>query len=133
MSDKKLLFKYLSSISHTKEDYLLNPESEECLRFNKEYSPYLVTRFLSGSLDTLMVASITNQVKMSAKAHYIFLLYSVRRRKRYLKYPKQTSNPDTDIVARYYGVSDTAANQYIKLLSVAQLDEIKLSMSTGGL
>ena len=125
MSD---LFKeILPSILQTKEYALLTEQDE------KSYSSFMVNRALSFHRDTVLIANEMNKYpNLDNKLKYDFLLNIVRAQKRsYSKWHKKAQSSDLDAVKEYYGYSDAKAEEALKILTDAQIHEIKEQLFKG--
>ena len=119
---------WLNSINQTKKNLIDEDESLE-----KEYSPYIINRCLSGHLDCIMFVNEMNQYHfLPKKIQYDFLLNSLRTKKRYAPWLRKDEIKDLDCVKRYYGYSNEKAKQALKILTKDQLNFIKSKFETGG-
>lgn len=131
MAKDSLLFRYLGSINDSKVDYLLKENSEEAERFKTEYTPYVINTGLSLFPDTIMLANEMNVARVSKpERHFVFLLHSVRKRRRFSKnWPKNVKpSPEVAALAEYYEISHARAKEYLPLHSEEELKEIVESM-----
>ena len=119
---------WLKTINQTKKNLIDEDPSLE-----KEYSPYIINRCLSGHLDCVMFVNEMNMYHfLPKKIQYDFLLNSLRTKKRYAPWLRKDEIKDLDYVKRYYGYSNEKAKQALKLLSKEQLNFIKSKFETGG-
>jgi len=115
------VFSFIDSITYTKKDLL-----EEDIGLEKQYVPYIVNRHLSLFPDTIFHANNMNSHGiLSKKLQYDYLRLSIRKRKRYTKWPKKVENTDIDSIVEYYDCSKRKAKEYLGVLSDAQLNKIK--------
>ena len=120
-------FTYLNSINDTKFDL-----SEDSDQF-KSYTPFVVNRSLSYFYDTAQLANLMNvNHHLDSKSQYLFLLNTVRKRKRFSKWIKPDEEKNVDLVKEYYGYSSVKARQVLSLLTEDQLKAIKITLSKGG-
>ena len=118
---------YLNSINHQKNNLL---EEEDAI---KGYPPYIINRCLSGTIDTIMYANEMNIHHFLDKdTQYIFLLNSLRPKKRFSPWLKADKLKDLEIVKQYYGYSNEKAKTALGMLSKDQLDYIKSRLNVGG-
>lgn len=118
---------YLNSINHQKNN-LLNEEDAI-----KGYPPYIINRCLSGTIDTIMYANEMNIHHFLDKdTQYIFLLNSLRPKKRFSPWLKADKLKDLEIVKQYYGYSNEKAKTALGMLSKDQLEYIKSRLNVGG-
>ena len=105
-----------------------NPERAE-----KDYNGYFTNRSLSYHTDAIMYANemnihhfLPNQLQVD------YYLNSLRPRKRFAKWAKPAKSEDLNTVMEYYGVNHARAHGILKLLSAAQLAELKKRTEKGG-
>ena len=119
---------WLNSINTTKENLLDEDPSLE-----KEYSPYIINRCLSGHIDCIMfVNELNKNHSLPKKLQYDFLLNSLRKRKRFSPWLRKDQIKDLDLVKKYYGYSNEKAQQVLKILTKEQLSSIRERLETGG-
>ena len=119
---------WLNSINQTKKNLI-----DEDLSLEKEYSPYVINRCLSGHLDCIMFVNEMNKYHfLPKKIQYDFLLNSLRTKKRFAPWLRKDTIKDLDNVKRYYGYSDEKAKQALRILSKKQLNFIQSKFETGG-
>ena len=119
---------WLNSINQTKKNLIDEDPSLE-----KEYSPYVINRCLSGHLDCIMLVNEMNKYHfLPKKIQYDFLLNSLRTKKRFAPWLRKDTIKDLDNVKRYYGYSDEKAKQALRILSKKQLNFIQSKFETGG-
>ena len=119
---------WLNSINQTKKNLIDEDPSLE-----KDYSPYIINRCLSGHLDCVLFVNEMNQYHfLPKKIQYDFLLNSLRTKKRFAPWLRKDTIKDLDNVKRYYGYSDEKAKQALRILSKKQLNFIQSKFETGG-
>ena len=119
---------WLNSINQTKKNLIDEDPSME-----KEYSPYIINRCLSGHLDCVMFVNEMNRYHfLPKKIQYDFLLNSLRTKKRFAPWLRKDEIKDLELVKRYYGYSNEKAKQALKILTKDQLNFIKSTFETGG-
>jgi hypothetical protein len=119
---------WLNSINQTKKNLIDEDPSLE-----REYSPYVINRCLSGHLDCIMFVNEMNKYHfLPKKIQYDFLLNSLRTKKRFAPWLRKDTIKDLDNVKRYYGYSDEKAKQALRILSKKQLNFIQSKFETGG-
>ena len=119
---------WLNSINQTKKNLI-----DEDPYLEKEYSPYVINRCLSGNLDCIMFVNEMNKYHfLPKKIQYDFLLNSLRTKKRFAPWLRKDTIKDLDNVKRYYGYSDEKAKQALRILSKKQLNFIQSKFETGG-
>jgi hypothetical protein len=118
---------YLNSINHQKNNLL---DADNAI---KGYPPYIVNRCLSGTIDTIMYANEMNiNHFLDNDVQYIFLLNSLRPKKRFSPWLRADKLKDLEIVKQYYGYSNEKAKTALGMLSKDQLDYIKSRLNVGG-
>ncbi len=119
---------WLNSINQTKKNLI-----DEDPPLEREYSPYVINRCLSGHLDCIMFVNEMNKYHfLPKKIQYDFLLNSLRTKKRFAPWLRKDTIKDLDNVKRYYGYSDEKAKQALRILSKKQLNFIQSKFETGG-
>ena len=119
---------WLNSINFTKENLIADdPEAI------KKYPPYIVNRCLSGHLDTVLFANEMNKYSnLDKDLQYSFLLYTLRKRKRFSPWLKKEQVDDLDLVKKHYGYSNEKAKVAVSLLTKTQLETIRNQHDMGG-
>lgn len=121
----RLLFRYLDAIYFTKKNYLLDRTSEESQRFSKEYVPFIIGMFIAAHQDSVHIANQANiSPKMSSEKQFVYLLNSIRRRRRFSRWPKKESDIKVEAIAEYYDVSVKRAKEYLLLHTQKELEFI---------
>ena len=119
---------WLNSINHTKKNLIDEDPSIE-----KEYSPYIVNRCISGHLDAILFANEMNKYNLlPKKMQYDFFINILRTKKRFSPWIRKDKIKDLDYVKRYYGYSNEKALQVLKILTKQQLNFIKSKFEIGG-
>lgn len=126
MKPKAPLFQFLDSINYTKED--LFEELGE-----KNYSPFSINRFLSGTIDTVFYASEMNiRHHLPKEMQYEYLKNSVRKRKRYSQWFKKEEQENIDVIMEVYKYNYDKAKEVSTILSQEEIDVLKQKISKGG-
>ena len=119
---------WLNSINQTKKNLL-----DEDPTLEKEYTPYIVNKCLSGSIDCIMFVNELNvNNKLDKKLQYDFLINTVRTKKRFSPWIKKEKIKDLEYVKSYYGYSTEKAEQALRILSEEQINFIKQKLDVGG-
>ena len=119
---------WLNSINFTKENLIEDPE------MISSYPPYIINRCLSGHLDTVLFANEMNIYNSLDKdMQYTFLLYTLRKRKRFSPWLKKEQVEDLDLVKKHYGYSNEKAKVAVSLLTKTQIENIRNKHDMGGL
>ena len=121
-------FDFSNDISHNK-NYLITTEHTE-----KEYAPFVVNRALSLFPDTLFHVNEMNlHHHIDAKMQHDYLFYSIRKKKRFSKWPwKKVDISDLDLICQYYKYNRTKAKEVLLILTKDQLEDIRKKTIKGG-
>ena len=121
-------FDYLNAINQSKENLIVDDLSE------KEYVPFIVNKGLSYFSDTILYANEMNGLHLlDNKAQFLYLLNSIRPRKRFGKWHKNELTDDLKIISEYFGYSYAKAKQIQNLISSDQLNTMKEKLQKGGM
>lgn len=124
-------FDFIKAISETKENLLIGTDNDELAE--KEYEPFVVNRGLSFFPDTILHVNDMNMRASLAKApQFLFLLNSIRSRKRYSKWLKKEKLENAQIVSEYYGYNLAKSKEALKVLTEEQIKIMKTSLEKGG-
>ena len=119
---------WLNSINHTKQNLIDEDPSLE-----KEYSPYIINRCLSGHIDSVIFSNEVNKYpNLDKKLQYDFLLNSLRKKKRFSPWFRKDQIKNLEIVKQYYGYNNEKAKQVLNILTKEQLSFIRDRLETGG-
>jgi len=117
---------YLYSINQSKKD-IWDPDD------HKNYPPFVINRCLSGHLDCILHANEMNFAHhLDKKMQYDYYINTLRPRKRFSPWLKQSKLDDLEAVKTYYGYSNEKARQALQVLTTSQITEIKSLIDTGG-
>ena len=120
---------WLNSINFNKNNLI-----EEDPETISSYPPYIVNRCLSGHLDTVLFANEMNKYSnLDKDMQYSFLLYTLRKRKRFSPWLKKEQVDDLDLVKKHYGYSNEKAKVAVSLLTKTQIENIRNKHDMGGL
>ena len=121
-------FDFLNAINQSKENVMTDELSE------KEYVPFIVNRSLSYFPDTVLYANEVNCLSLlDKKPQFLYLLNSIRPRKRFSKWQKSELTEDLRIISEYFGYSYAKAKQVQNIISSDQLDTMKQKLQKGGM
>jgi len=99
-----------------------------------EYNAFMVNRAFSYFVDTIMYASDMN---LSSHADNLmqhdYLIYSIRKKKRFSKWSKPKKDADIEAIQEYFGYSRDKALSALTVLTDGQLKTIKKKLVKGGL
>lgn len=122
-------FDFLNAINTTKKDLIKEDPLSE-----KDYVPFMINRGLSFFPDTIFFANEMNKHASIPKDwQFAFYIHSVKPKKRFSKWHKKEQNSeDLKLVMQAYGYSATKAAEALQILTPEQINELKVSYSTGG-
>lgn len=128
MKEEKPFFWMLKNISYVKDSKPL-PEN-----YIKDYTPYIINRFLSSHPNCLFDAQEMNELPhLDKNVQYKFYLHSLRSENRFFKWEKREKIKDIEVVAEYYKCSDRVAEHYMKFLDETDIEKMKKFLDKGGL
>jgi hypothetical protein len=119
---------WLNTINQTKKNIIDEDPSIE-----REYTPYVINRCLSGYIDCILFVNELNiNNRLDKKLQYDFLINTVRTKKRFSPWMKKEKIKNLEYVKSYYGYSTEKAQQALRILSEEQIDFIKQKLDVGG-
>ena len=122
------LFEYVGALSYTKDLTVLDDPD-----FEKVYVPYIVNRALGQHEDSVLAAQMMNErPQLPAPAQFLFLLNTLRARRRFGDWQKHTDSEDVCAVAEYYGLSRRAARDLVSLHTPEQIATVYRRLDKGG-
>lgn len=125
MSKSLSPFDYIKDISEQHPDHLIkdatDPRHEE-----KNYPAFIINRGLSLHADTLFYAQEMNlNAHLDGLLQYDYLKGSIRKRKRWSKWPKSQKDEDRDLIQQVYRCSSQKAATILQLLDKEQIEELR--------
>ena len=122
-------FDYVNAILQSKKQLIVDEITE------KNYTPFLTNRALSQHKDCVLFANEMNRRHgADKKMQNDFLLNTVRSMKRpFAKWAKSEKNDDLECIKLVFGLSDSKAQEAVRLLSKEQIQQIKEQTQKGGL
>lgn len=122
------LFEYIGDISHTKKSSWLDTSD-----FEKEYVPFVANRAFSYHADSVLAANAMNERPwLPKRLQALFLLHTLRPRKRFSKWLKHSVSADAKLVSEYYGCSLRHAIPLVSLHTPEQLAYMRTRVFKGG-
>ena len=119
---------WLNSINSNKNNLI-----EEDPESISSYPPYIVNRCLSGTVDSVLFANEMNlNAHLDKDMQYSFLLYTLRKRKRFSPWLKKEQVNNLDLVKKHYGYSNEKAKVALTLLTKTQIEHIRNKHDMGG-
>ena len=124
-------FDYIKAISESKQNLMVGTDNDELAE--KDYEPFIVNRGLSFFPDTILyVNEMNTRASLDKIPQFLFLLNSIRPRKRYSKWLKKEKLDNVQIVSEYYGYSLAKSKEALKVLTTEQVKIMKTSLEKGG-
>ena len=124
-------FDYLNAINSTKENLMHDSANDQLAE--KAYAPFLTNRGLSYFPDSIFYANEMNRYHvLPKKAQFLYLLNSIRPRKRFSKWYKEEISDDILLISEMFGYSKAKAKEALNVLSEEQLKEIRKKADKGG-
>lgn len=124
-------FVYADSVSYTKKNLMRGTANDELAE--KGYKPYLTNRSLSYFQDSILYANEMNlRPHLEYKPQYEYLLNSLRKRKRYAKWKKQSPDATVEMIMEYFGYGRAKAEHVLQVLTDEQLTMIEVALDKGG-
>lgn len=122
------LFDYLTSINTSKEDLMVDNQSE------KDYTPFMINRGMSLFHETVLFANEMNKYPdLPKRMQYDFYLHGIPKKKRFSKWhTKDKESNDLKMLAEHMQCSYEKARVYLSILNDTQLGEIRTILSQGG-
>ena len=121
-------FTFVNDILQHKKNIIRNSDDPELAE--SFYSPYLTNKALSFYVDTIFYANEMNQhPSLDKLLQYDFLLNSVRAYKRKYAWTKDVKNEELQLISDYYKINLKRAEEYLKILTTEQINEIKKIVS----
>jgi len=120
-------FDFVNAISFTKKDIMEDDLSE------REYASFITNRTLSYHQDCIMYANeINRRHHLDSRLQFHYFLNTLRKRKRFAKWVKPSVLEDMKIIQDYYECSKSKAEEYLRLLTAKEIEELKNRMNKGG-
>lgn len=124
---KTSLFDFLNDVSQLKQN-ILTEDNEN------ELSTYMLNRFLSMNITTIMYSNEMNKLpSLPKRMVYDYYLYALKKQKRHFKYIKHKNQDEIDLIKEYYGYSEQLSKQIVKLFDEKDFIYMKNKLKKGGL
>lgn len=127
MTDKEIkLFDWIGSISETKK---LNLTSYN----DTNYNIFVINKAFGQHKDTILFANEMNKLALAnKKAHFLYLNNTIRKKKRYGKWAKESKNENIDLIMDLYPEMSRTKAKQVEHLLINEIDEIKKKLYKGG-
>ena len=124
---KNYFYDFLKDISYKKE-YIYDEDNK------RDYTPYMINRFLSMEQSTVLYAQEMNfRCQLDKDMHYEYLMSAIRPMNRYFKYQKSDkAHADIMLLAEFYDINISKAREIFKIHTLDQMVEIQKLMNKGG-
>jgi hypothetical protein len=124
-------FDYVYAINTSKKNLMRDTENDTLAESG--YEPWLTNNALSYFPDTILYANVMNMYgNLDKRPQFEYLLNSIRPKKRFSKWVKNTNNEDLVAIRNYYNCNLILAREYMSLLSKKQIDIIRETQEQGG-
>lgn len=124
--NKTSLFDFLNDVSHLKKG-ILSEENESDL------STYMLNRFLSMNITTIMYANEMNKnPHLPKQMVYDYYFHALKKQKRHFKYVKHTKQDIIDVIKEYHGYSEQFSKQIVDIFSPSDVEYMKSKLDKGG-
>ena len=125
------LFEFINSISDNKTNLMRDTENDDLAE--KSYEPFMVNRGLSLYVDGILYAQEMNMYPdLPKKMQYEYLLHSIRKRKRFSKWPKKEKDELIGFIQNHYKCNVQRAQEALSILTIEQINKLKEKYETGG-
>jgi len=125
-------FDYINAINQSKENLMVGTDNDELAE--KTYNAYIVNKGLSYFSDTILYANEMNlRHLLENKPQFLYLLNTIRPRKRFSKWFKNEIVEDINVISEYFGYSYAKAKQVQNLITSDQLKIMRQKLEKGGL
>lgn len=129
-------FDFINAINVGKEDlFPFEPLTQVREKHSdSEYVKFIVNKSMSYFPDTIVFANLANTFlgNVPNHAHFDFYRFGVTKKKRYSKWFKPVESETLSMVIDYFNVNREKAEEYIKLLSKEQIEEIRKETAING-
>jgi len=124
-------FDFIKAVSESKENLIRGTDNDELAE--KSYHAFIVNRGLSFFPDTILYSNEMNlRPFLDGSPQFVYLLNTLRPKKRYSKWLKEEKIEDLDIITEYYQCSKRKAKDILRILNGEQLQFIKNKLQKGG-
>jgi hypothetical protein len=123
---QSMLFAFLNDLYSGKK-HILNEDNIG------DYAPYIVNRFISGNLDTVLYAQEMNmRHALDPDMQYDYYYYSLPKKRRFSKWKKRAKEDDIELLRKFYNYNYQRAKEILTLHSEEDLEAIRKKMDEGG-
>jgi hypothetical protein len=135
MSEEIKLTDFIKSVSHKKNDLILDSDQPEWTE--TQYVPFVINKILSKHADSILHANEMNLYSnLPNDAQYRYYLNTLRPRNRYkakdAEDKQKVSEEDLKMIQRHYSCNRTIAKMHSKVLGKENIEKIREKFETGG-
>jgi len=124
-------FDFMNAVSFTKADIIKDDDNPDIIE--KQYNAYIINRGFANFEDTILHANEMNQrAHLFDGAQFDYYRGSLRKRKRFSKWPKADKSKDLDAIQQVYQCNRTVAKMYLKSFTKDQIKTVHDRLYTGG-
>jgi len=99
----------------------------------KDYQPWMINKGFSNVLTSIFFAELMNQYShLDKDIQRDFYFYGLSKGKRFGAWNKRNINTDVELIMQYYSVNTKVAESYLKLMTDADIIQLRESMIKGG-
>jgi hypothetical protein len=100
----------------------------------KDYSPWMINKIMSNTMDTIFFAEMMNRFyDLDKNIQYDFYFHGIPKGKRFGKYNKvPTINNIVELIMKTYQVNQTVAESYLKIMSEDAVKKLEEKSNEGG-
>jgi len=120
------LFDIINAVSESKKNYF----HEDFEMAKKTYTPFVINKYFSFFIDTIMHSNLMNQFPFLDKdIQHEYYYHAVRKNKRYTKWLKHETSDEAQLVSKHFSVSIKRANEMLEFLTPEFMKELKSQYS----
>ena len=120
---------YLNSINYGKNNLMDSGDP----MWEKKYPAFVVNKCLAPFGDTIQLVNEMNRNHhLDKKLQYDFLLNSLRTRKRFAPWMRNSKSKNLEYVKEYYGYNNEKGQSALNILNNEQIKTIKDKLNKGG-
>ena len=123
-------FEFINDINFGKKN-LFKDDDKNIIE--RDYNSFIINRGLSYFVDTVLYANEMNlRHESSKRMQNDYLLYSIRKKKRFSKWAKSEKLERIETIKQYFNYSNQKAKDASDIISDNQYNEIKQAFEQGG-
>ena len=123
-------FDFLNDINYGKKNLMVDDIDHQV---EKQYTPFIVNKGLSYTMDTAIYANEMNiRPNTDKKLQFDYLINTIRRNKRFPKWIKHEEDENIRVIMDYYGYNVHRAKEVLSLHSMEEISQLKEKLDKGG-